>query len=116
MGGSVVEEHVGKKRRREVRQAVSMKQELNNSLFIIIGVLALGVILTAALTYLSISGIVPSNTIWTQVIPFLIVIVMLILAALLASKWWGLHGEYKKHLERYNISKEDMAAVKRGEL
>lgn len=112
----MVEEHVGKKRRKEVRQAVSMKQELNNSLFIIIGVLALGAILVAAMTYMSITGIVPSDNVWTQVIPFLIVIVILIFAFPQASKWWGLHDEYKKHLERYNISKEDMAALKRGEL
>ena len=112
----MVEEHVGKKRRKEVRQAVSMKEELNHSLIIIVAVLALGVILTAAMTYMTITGIVPADNLWTQVIPLIIVIVILIFAGPQASKWWGLHDEYKKHLERYNISKEDMAALKRGEL
>lgn len=112
----MVEEHVGKKRRKEVRQAVSMKQQLNNSLIVIIGVLALGVILTVAMTYMTVTGVVPSDNLWTQVIPLLIVIVVLIFAGPQASKWWGLHDEYKKHLERYNIRKEDMDALKRGEL
>ena len=116
LGERVVEEHVGKKRRKEVRQAITMKQELTSSLLVIAGVLVLGVALTATMTYMTITGVVPSNDLMTQVIPFAIVIVLLIFMAPRANKWWELRDEYKAHLERYNISKEDMAALKRGDL
>ena len=33
-----------------------------------------------------------------------------------ANRYWALRDEYKAHLERYNISKDDMRALKNNEL
>lgn len=112
----MVEEHVGKKRRKEVRQAITMKEELRSSLIVIVSVMLVAIILTAIMTYLLVAGIVPSNDLMSQIIPLLIVIVVLIFMGPRANRWWGLYDEYKEHIKRYNISKDDMAALQRGDM
>ena len=82
----MVEEHVGKKRRKEVRQAITMSEELRKTLLLCIGLIVFGIV------------------------------VLMIFVAPKANRYWALRDEYKAHLERYNISKDDMRALKNNEL
>ena len=92
----MVEEHVGKKRRKEVRQAITMSEELRKTLLLCIGLIVFGIVVL--------------------LVPLVILVVLMIFVAPKANRYWALRDEYKAHLERYNISKDDMRALKNNEL
>ena len=104
----MVEEHVGKKRRKEVRQAITMSEELRKTLLLCIVLLVLFVI-----SYL---GLFEIPLVVTNTVPLVILVVLMIFVAPKANRYWALRDEYKAHLERYNISKDDMRALKNNEL
>ena len=45
----MVEEHVGKKRRKEVRQAITMSEELRKTLLLCIGLIVFGIVVLLVL-------------------------------------------------------------------
>lgn len=107
----MVEEHVGKKRRKEVRQAITMSEELRKTLLLCIGLIVLLVLFV--ISYL---GLFEIPLVVTNTVPLVILVVLMIFVAPKANRYWALRDEYKAHLERYNISKDDMRALKNNEL
>ncbi len=116
MGGRVVEEHVGKKRRKEVRQAIALKKEMNRSLLFILIAIVVGGILVTVLTVLTTSGVIQIDNVVTQAIPLAVLALVFVFIGPRCSKWRDIHDQYKLHLKRYNISKDDMNALERGDL
>ena len=109
----MVEEHVGKKRRKEVRQAITMSEELRKTLLLCIGLIVFGIIVLLVISYL---GLFEIPLVVTNTVPLVILVVLMIFVAPKANRYWALRDEYKAHLERYNISKDDMRALKNNEL
>lgn len=112
----MVEEHVGKKRRKEVRQAINMSEELRRTLRFVIGILALSFLIIIALYIISMMGIVDMSMNIISFVPLAIALIAMIVIAPKANRYWTLRDEYKNHLERYNISKADMKALKNNDL
>lgn len=112
----MVEEHVGKKRRKEVRQAINMSEELRRTLRFVIGILALSFLIIIALCIISMMGIVDMSMNIISFVPLAIALIAMIVIAPKANRYWTLRDEYKNHLERYNISKADMKALKNNDL
>ena len=48
--------------------------------------------------------------------PLIILVIFMIFVAPKVNKYWTLRDAYKAHLERYNISKADMNALKDNQL
>lgn len=115
----MVEEHVGKKRRKEVRQAITMSEELRKTLLLCIGLIVFGIVVLLVLFVLfviSYLGLFEIPLVVTNTVPLVILVVLMIFVAPKANRYWALRDEYKAHLERYNISKDDMRALKNNEL
>ena len=109
----MVEEHVGKKRRKEVRQAITMSEELRKTLLLCIGLIVFGIIVLLVLFVISYLGLFEIPLVVTNTVPLVILVVLMIFVAPKANRYWALRDEYKAHLERYNISKDDMRALNR---
>ena len=112
----MVEEHVGKKRRKEVRQAITMSEELRKTLLLCIGLIVFGIIVLLVLFVISYLGLFEIPLVVTNTVPLVILVVLMIFVAPKANRYWALRDEYKAHLERYNISEDDMRALKNNEL
>ena len=112
----MVEEHVGKKRRKEVRQAITMSEELRKTLLLCIGLIVFGIIVLLVLFVISYLGLFEIPLVVTNTVPLVILVVLMIFVAPKANRYWALRDEYKAHLERCNISKDDMRALKNNEL
>ena len=112
----MVEEHVGKKRRKEVRQAITMSEELRKTLLLCIGLIVFGIIVLLVLFVISYLGLFEIPLVVTNTVPLVILVVLMIFVAPKANRYWALRDEYKAHLERDNISKDDMRALKNNEL
>lgn len=112
----MVEEHVGKKRRKEVRQAITMSEELRKTLLLCIGLIVFGIIVLLVLFVISYLGLFEIPLVVTNTVPLVILVVLMIFVAPKANRYWALRDEYKAHLERYNISKDGMRALKNNEL
>lgn len=112
----MVEEHVGKKRRKEVRQAITMSEELRKTLLLCIGLIVFGIIVLLVLFVISYLGLFEIPLVVTNTVPLVILVVLMIFVAPKANRYWALRDEYKAHLERYNIRKDDMRALKNNEL
>lgn len=103
----MVEEHVGKKRRKEVRQAITMSEELRKTLLLCIGLIVFGIVVLLVLFVISYLGLFEIPLVVTNTVPLVILVVLMIFVAPKANRYWALRDEYKAHLERYNISKDD---------
>lgn len=112
----MVEEHVGKKRRKEVRQAITMSEELRKTLLLCIGLIVFGIVVLLVLFVISYLGLFEIPLVVTNTVPLVILVVLMIFVAPKANRYWALRDEYKAHLERYNISKDDMRPLKNNEL
>ena len=112
----MVEEHVGKKRRKEVRQAITMSEELRKTLLLCIGLIVFGIVVLLILFVISYLGLFEIPLVVTNTVPLVILVVLMIFVAPKANRYWALRDEYKAHLEPYNISKDDMRALKNNEL
>ena len=112
----MVEEHVGKKRRKEVRQAITMSEELRKTLLLCIGLIVFGIVVLLVLFVISYLGLFEIPLVVTNTVPLVILVVLMIFVAPKANRYWALRDEYKAHLERYNISKDAMRALKNNEL
>lgn len=112
----MVEEHVGKKRRKEVRQAITMSEELRKTLLLCIGLIVFGIVVLLVLFVISYLGLFEIPLVVTNTVPLVTLVVLMIFVAPKANRYWALRDEYKAHLERHNISKDDMRALKNNEL
>ena len=110
------EEHVGKKRRKEVRQAITMSDELRKILLLIVCVTILACVIIAVLFLIAFTGVVELPSFVSNTVPLIILVVFMIFVAPKVNKYWTLRDAYKAHLERYNISKADMNALKDNQL
>ena len=111
-----MQEHVGKKRRKEVREALNMRQELNKYMTIMVVTLVIGIIAWSALSYLMVTGVIPNDTTFMQTLPYVLLFIVIIFIGSRSYKWSALHERYRKHCVRYNITKSDIKALKNGEM
>ena len=100
----MVEEHVGKKRRKEVRQAITMSEELRKTLLLCIGLIVFGIVVLLVLFVISYLGLFEIPLVVTNTVPLVILVVLMIFVAPKANRYWALRDEYKAHLERYTVS------------
>ena len=93
-----------------------MSEELRRTLRFVIGILALSFLIIIALYIISMMGIVDMSMNIISFVPLAIALIAMIVIAPKANRYWTLRDEYKNHLERYNISKADMKALKNNDL
>lgn len=108
----MIEEHVGKRRRQEVRQAISMQEELRKTILLVSIVLVVSVLLICLLMYLSAAGHIESDGMLGLLAPVIVLIIALLIICPNVNKFLSLRESYKAHVRRYNISKEDMSMFK----
>lgn len=112
----MVEEHVGKKRRKEVRTAINMRDDLRNGMLFMICVLLVGIMASLSLT-ITLGRMDPTaDNQWAQMVPTLVIFLFVVFLGTRSYKWSGLKKAYDDHCKRYNITKDDMKALKNGEL
>ena len=103
-----MQEHVGKKRRKEVRQAANLRKQKNNAMIFIIVVMVIGMVLSTISSFLIVFGVIPvSNQFWTYV-PTIIVFIVIFIAGSRVFKWTNLRQEYKDHCKKFNITVQDI--------
>lgn len=111
-----MQEHVGKKRRKEVREAIDMRNELKSTLVVTAVALVIGIGVTVGVQILTVQGALAYDNVFVQLLPMIVIFVLLMVIGSRAYKWSGLREEYKEHCKKYNISKEDMRALERGDI
>ncbi len=111
-----MQEHVGKKRRKEVRQAIEMHDELRKTVLMVIAAIAIGIAFTVTSALLTINGILAEDDVIAQYAPMVVILLLLVPVAGRAYQWTGLREEYKEHCKKFNITKEEMNALKNGQL
>ena len=62
------------------------------------------------------TGALAVYSMMASMIPAIVLFVLLLLVGTRVRKWSELRTEYKDHCRKYNITKEDMHALERGEL
>ena len=112
----MTEQHVGKKRRKEVREAINMKRQINRDLRFTAIVFALAILVVIGCSVVTFSDIFSGNTMIIQTVPLIIVLIAVMAVSFKMSNFWDLRSKYKKHCLKYNITKNDMKALDRGEL
>ena len=90
----MVEEHVGKKRRKEVRQAITMSEELRKTLLLCIGLIVFGIVVLLVLFVISYLGLFEIPLVVTNTVPLVILVVLMIFVAPKANRYWALRDEY----------------------
>ncbi len=111
----MTERHVGKKRRKEVREAANMKREINSltRFLVIMTVIALFVcFLPTIFVYMGI--LTDDNMMVLTFLPFIFVFVLVMITGTRSTRLFALRKEYKDHCERFNISKDDIQALNNG--
>lgn len=111
----MVQEHVGRKRRKEVRQAINMSEEMRRLMLVSIGILAVACVVVLTLVALSFAKVVSLSPFASGMIPLAVVLVAVFVVAPRANRYWTLRDAYKKHCRRYNISKDDMRVLRAEE-
>lgn len=111
----MTEQHVGKKRRKEVREAINMKRQIAKDLTFMLTVIAIAVVVTIVCTYFMYQGL-GANNMLAQTLPLVIVFIAVMVMSFRMNNFWDLRSQYKKHCRKYNITKGDMKALERGEL
>ena len=82
----MVEEHVGKKRRKEVRQAITMSEELRKTLLLCIGLIVFGIVVLLVLFVISYLGLFEIPLVVTNTVPLVILVVLMIFVAPKANR------------------------------
>lgn len=111
-----MKEHVGKKRRKEVRQAVNLKKDMNRALAKSLAVMAACVVLCLVYTALLNLGYLNMGDIIVQAVPLAIVFVGVMFIGSYFYKYLDLRDAFKKHCDRYGVSKEDMSNLSSQDL
>lgn len=111
----MVQEHVGKKRRKEVRQAINMSEEMRRLLLSSIGILAVGLVVVLLVLFLAYGNVIPVSPIVGSMLPLAILLVAIFAVTPRANRYWSLRAQYKDHCRRFNIRKADMQALRSDE-
>lgn len=111
----MVQEHVGKKRRKEVRQAINMTEEMRRLLLSSIGILVVGLVVVLLVLFLAYGNVIPVSPIVGSMLPLVILLVAIFAVTPRANRYWALRAHYKDHCRKFNISKADMQALKSEE-
>lgn len=112
----MTEQHVGKKRRKEVREAINMKKQIRKDFTFMMVVFGIAIIVTLACTALAYQGLFGDNMMLVQTVPLVIVFGAVMIMSFRMNSFWELRSQYKKHCQKYNITKSDMKALENGEL
>lgn len=106
-----MKEHVGKKRRKEVRQAVNLKQDMNKALAKSLAVTGLCIVLCLIYTLFLNLGVLDMSDIVVQAVPLVFVFIGVMFIGNHFYKYLDLRDAFKKHCDRYGVSKNDMNAL-----
>lgn len=111
-----MQQHVGKKRRKEVREAVDMRKELRSRFARTGVVFGIGVAFVIGMQALTVFGVLALGNEVAQAVLLIVVFVFVMIIGSRTYKWSGMREQYKEHRKRYNITDEDMRALERGQL
>lgn len=111
-----MQEHVGKKRRKEVRQAANMKSDLRKEMFVMIGIFIVGIAICFSWTIAMYFSGVDGSSIIVQSLPTIAVFLLVVYLGNRAYKWTGLREEYKRHCQQFNITDEEIKLLKNDQL
>ena len=112
----MTEQHVGKKRRKEVREAINMKKQIRKDFTFMMVVFGIAIIVTLACTALAYQGLFGDNMMLVQTVPLVIVFGAVMIMSFRMNSFWELRSQYKKHCQKCNITKSGMKALENGEL
>lgn len=112
----MTEKHVGKKRRREVREALEMKREIQRLTSLGVLIIIVAILLVIACTCAIYAGLFALDVQFAQYVPLVIMFIATMIIAFRMNGYWHLRDRYKEHCRRFNISKDDMSALERGEI
>ena len=100
-----------KKRKKQIRQAITMRRRLNRDLTIIVCSAILGVTVVFAYMIVCLVDIDLSKSSLIQIIPFTATVFAIGFAGIRASAWSANRSRYKTYLEENDISEEDMRSI-----
>ena len=107
----MTQQHTGKKRRKEVREAIDLQHMVRTTTIALVIIFVAGLALTTVFSVMLATGALAADSMMASMIP-----AILLLVGTRVRKWSELRTEYKDHCRKYNITKEDMHALERGEL
>lgn len=116
MGMCMTQQHTGKKRRKEVREAIDLQHMVKTTTIALVIIFVAGLALTTVFSVMLATGALAADSMMASMIPAIVLFVLLLLIGTRVRRWSELRTEYKDHCRKYNITKEDMRALERGEL
>lgn len=109
----VAEEHMGKKRRREVHQAVNLKRESKRLLVFVVSTSVVACVAIIALMCFSLSQTGQMKQLVGIVGSLIVLLISIILIVPKSRKCFEVHKTLKAHCKRFNISEEDMLLLRK---
>lgn len=105
-----MQEHIGKKRKRELREASSLLSEQKKKFTKCVGVFG-GAIAIIAVDYaLAFAGVLSFDNIFVQVIPLALIIGSLLFAGSDITRYSMLKREYQKYCAEHSITEDELKA------
>ena len=109
-----MQEHVGKKRRKEIRQASELRQTRNKAYLRCGGFFSGIVVIIIIYTVFTIFGVIDATSMINQVILMIIAFAGCMLIGNESSKAYDAHKKYKAYCEQLNVSTEEVKAYDKG--
>lgn len=105
-----MQEHVGKKRKKELREASALQREQSKKLCKCIGVFGGVVVVVCVIFGLAFAGVLDFGNIFVQVVPTVLIVVSLFVAGSDMTRYSVLKKDFNNYCEEHSITKEDLAA------
>lgn len=103
-----MQEHMGKKRKKELREASSLQHEQSKKLYKCVGIFG-GAIVIIALDYiLAFAGVLSFDNFFVQVIPLALIVISIFVAGSDATRYSVLKREFKTYCVEHSITEEDL--------
>lgn len=109
----MAEEHMGKKRRREVHQAVNLKKESKKLLAFVVSTFVVACVIIIALLCFSLSQTGQTKQLVGIVGSLIILLLAVILIVPKSRKCLEVRKALKEHCKRFNISEDDMLLLRK---
>ncbi len=105
-----MQEHVGKKRKKELREASALQREQSKKLYKCIGVFGGVIVAVIVIFALAFAGVLDFGNIFVQVVPTALIVASLFVAGSDVTRYTVLKKDFNKYCEEHSITKEDLAA------
>ncbi len=104
-----MQEHVGKKRKKELREALNLKRERDASIKKC--VIVYGVAIAVCLLYFlccALNILISFDNLMLTFVPMAVIVASLFIAGSDVTRAQVAHGKYKKYCVEHSVSKEDL--------